>query len=220
MPQQHPDGIDAGAFHTDVLAVGNGRFFMVHELAFSRGHEFIDEVRALLGDELVVAYATNVELPVSRAVASYVFNSQVISLADGSMAIVAPADAREDGPSATFLQRVIDDGGPVRAVHYVDVRQSMHNGGGPACLRLRVPLSDEEANALSAGVLFDDALDAVLRAWVARHYRDRLVASDLADPALAREGMVALDELTRLLGMPSVYDFQGAPGGDALRSMC
>jgi succinylarginine dihydrolase len=83
-----------------------------------------------------------------------------------------------------------------------------------------VPLSDEEANALSAGVLLDDALDAALRAWVARHYRDRLVASDLADPALAREGMVALDELTQLLGMPSVYDFQGAAGGDAPRSMC
>jgi succinylarginine dihydrolase len=128
------------------------------------------------------------------------------------MAIVAPEDSREDPYACAFLARVVASGGPVRAVHYIDVRQSMHNGGGPACLRLRVPLTDEEARSLGAGVLLDDALDETLCAWVDRHYRDRLVAHDLADPALARECMTALDELTRILRLGSVYDFQLGQG--------
>jgi succinylarginine dihydrolase len=207
-PQQHPDGIDAGAFHTDVLAVGCGRFFMFHELAFVDDTRLVDELRRTLGDDLFVVRATTGELPPESAVAAYPFNSQVLALDDGTMAIVAPEDSREDPYASAFLARVVASGGPVRAVHYIDVRQSMHNGGGPACLRLRVPLTDEEARSLGAGVLLDDALHDTLCAWVDRHYRDRLVAQDLADPALAREGMTALDELTRILRLGSVYDFQ------------
>ena len=84
----------------------------------------------------------------------------------------------------------------------------MHNGGGPACLRLRVPLTGDEADALGAKVRLTDPLLDALGAWVDRHYRDRLVAADLADPALAREGMRALDELTHLLELGSIYDYQ------------
>jgi succinylarginine dihydrolase len=126
------------------------------------------------------------------------------------MAILAPEDSQEDPSARAFLERVVATGGPVRAVHYVDVRQSMRNGGGPACLRLRVQLTDDETRALSANVVLDDALYGALCRWVDRHYRDRLLAQDLADPQLAREGMRALDELTQLLRLGSVYDFQRA----------
>jgi len=209
-PQQHPDGIDEGAFHTDVMAVGNGRFLMLHELAFVDDARLVDDLRRLLGEELFVVRATSTELPPDRAVAAYPFNSQVLTLEDGSMVIVAPEDSREDPHARAFLERVVAAGGPVRAVHYMDVRQSMHNGGGPACLRLRVPLEDTEARALSARVLLDDALHDALCAWVDRRYRDKLLPGDLADPQLAREGMTALDELTSILGVGSVYDFQRA----------
>jgi succinylarginine dihydrolase len=207
-PQQHPDGIDSGAFHTDVMAVGNGRLLMLHELAFADDARLVDELRALLGDELFVVRAATGELPPESAVAAYPFNSQVLALPDGTMAIVAPEDSREDPYARAFLERVVASGGPVRAVHYIDVRQSMHNGGGPACLRLRVALSPDEERALGAGVLVDDALHEALGAWIDRHYRDRLVPGDLADPALVRECMTALDELTRLLRLGAVYDFQ------------
>jgi succinylarginine dihydrolase len=211
-PRQHPEGIDAGAFHTDVLAVGNGRFLMIHELAFADSAAVLEGLTTLLGDELFVARATRDELPVERAVAAYPFNSQVLTLPDGSMAILAPEDAREDPHARQFLDGVAAAGGPVRAVHYIDVRQSMHNGGGPACLRLRVPLDAEEEQAVRAGarVMLDAALADELAAWVDRHYRDRLLPADLADPALAREGMRALDELTGILRLGSVYDFQRA----------
>jgi succinylarginine dihydrolase len=209
-PQQHPKGIDDGAFHTDVMAVGTNQFLMMHELAFVDGERLADELRRVLGDELFIVRATSQELPPESAVAAYPFNSQVLVLADGTMEIVAPEDAREDPSARAFLERVAASGGPVRAVHYVEVRQSMHNGGGPACLRLRVPLMEEEERALGARILLDDALHDALQAWIERHYRDRLVPQDLGDPALAREGMRALDELTQVLQLGAVYDFQRA----------
>ena len=207
-PQQHPEGIDAGAFHTDVMAVGSGRFLMLHELAFADDAALLTELRRRLGDELVVVTASSAELPPDRAVEAYPFNSQVLELADRSMVIVAPEDSREDAQARAFLERVVAGGGPVEAVHYLDVRQSMHNGGGPACLRLRVPLTEQEVQAVSATVVYSESLHRSLTRWVEKHYRDRLLPADLSDPALARENMTALDELTGILRLGSVYDFQ------------
>lgn len=208
LAQQHPEGIDAGAFHTDVMAVGNGRFFMLHELAFAGAGAVVARLRELLGDELRVEVAVDRELSVGDAVAAYPFNSQVLTLPDGSMAILAPIESEESPRARAFLERVVAADNPVARIHYLDLRESMKNGGGPACLRQRVPLTDAEVGRITARVIFTEELDADLAAWVARHYRDRLAPADLADPALARESMTALDELTRLLSLGPVYDFQ------------
>jgi succinylarginine dihydrolase len=208
LPQQDPAGIDAGAFHTDVLAVGHRSFLMLHELAFADGPALMAQLRALLGDELSLVLATDAELPVADAVAAYPFNSMVVTLPSGKMAVLAPIESRDTPAARRFLDRVVATENPVASVHYLDVGQSMNNGGGPACLRLRVPLSDEEAEAVRAAVFYTPERGAAWEAWVTRHYRDRLTAADLADPALWREVMTALDELTQLLGLPSLYPFQ------------
>ena len=208
--QQHPEGIDGGAFHTDVLAVGTGSLLLVHELAFVGLTELIARLYELCGDELVIEIATEDELPLGDAVSAYPFNSQLLELPDGKRVIVAPEDSRENPRAKAFLDRVVEGEGDVRAVHYLDVRESMHNGGGPACLRLRVAMTDAEHAALGGRVTFDAALDQALVAWVEKHYRDRLLPRDLADPALHREVMTALDELTRILELGTVYDFQDA----------
>jgi succinylarginine dihydrolase len=199
--QQHPDGIDAGAFHTDVLAVGNEGFLMLHELAFTEQPELLARLRAALGPELRVEVATEAELPVADAVAAYPFNSQALTLRDGTMTILAPIESQENAAARGFLERVVAGDNPVTSVHYLDLRQSMHNGGGPACLRQRVVLTAAERAAVTARVFFDDALGDELEAWVRRHYRDRLSPKDLADPALAREAMTAQDELMGILGL-------------------
>jgi succinylarginine dihydrolase len=209
-PQQHPEGIDAGAFHTDVLAVGNGAFLMLHELAFLDWSALERRLRVLLGDELAIERVTNADLAVADAVKRYPFNSQVLTLPDGYMAIIAPADAEAHPGCRALFDRVLAGANPVRAVHYLDVRQSMDNGGGPACLRLRVPLTSDEVSAVRARVFVDDPLLSELDGWVRRSYRDRLAVGDLADPQLWREGMTALDELTGILRLGSVYDFQRA----------
>jgi succinylarginine dihydrolase len=207
-PRQHPAGIDAGAFHTDVLAVGHGRFLMLHELAFVDPERLLDRLRELLGDRLRTVVATDRELPVADAVSAYPFNSQLLELPGGALAVLAPEESRDNPRARAFLERVAAVDDPVVRVHYRDVNQSMDNGGGPACLRLRVPLTDDEVRAVRANVFFSPDLHARLVAWVERHYRDRLVPSDLRDPALAREGLAALDELTGILGLGPVYDFQ------------
>jgi succinylarginine dihydrolase len=207
-PQQDPAGIDAGAFHTDVLAVGNDGFFMLHERAFLEPEALLRTLRAKLAEGFTCALATEPELPAEVAVSAYPFNSQVLTLPGGSMAIVAPIESRESEAARRFLERVLAEDNPVKAVHYLDVRQSMQNGGGPACLRQRIRLTDEERAAITANVFFTPELHQALSAWVTRHYRDRLTSADLADPALAREGMAALDELTGILGVGSIYEFQ------------
>ncbi|ATB31008.1 N-succinylarginine dihydrolase [Melittangium boletus] len=208
LPQQAPEGIDAGAFHTDVLAVGNGGFLMLHELAFVDAPGLLRTLRERLGEGFTYALATQEELPAKDAVKAYPFNSQVLTLPDGTMAIVAPEESRETEPARRFLERVVAENNPVKQVHYLDVRQSMNNGGGPACLRQRVWLTDTERAAVKANVFYTPELHTTLAAWVTKHYREDLRAQDLGDPQLARETLTALDELTRLLRLGSVYDFQ------------
>jgi succinylarginine dihydrolase len=207
--QQHPAGIDAGAFHSDVLAVGTGSFFMLHELAFVDGERLLGELRARLGAELTLLVASEDELPVADAVGCYPFNSELLPLPSGGLAILAPRESEANPRARAFLERVLAEAELVESVVYVDVNDSMQNGGGPACLRLRVQLDAEEQRLLPDRIFFDAARHATLTAWVERHYRDRLSIDELRDPALLDDSRRALDELTGLLGLgSSVYDFQ------------
>ena len=207
--QQHPDAIDAGVFHNDVIAVGQGRTLLAHEDAWAD----TPGVLAALADRVDGFRAdvvTRDELPVGDAVSTYLFNSQLLEGDDGGLTLVAPAEVREHPRAAAVLQRWTAPGGPLAESLVFDLRQSMRNGGGPACLRLRVPLTREERAAVKARVWLDDALAADLAAWIRRNYRDRLVPADLADPSLLDESRRALDELTRLLALPPLYAFQRA----------
>jgi len=206
--QQHPRGIDAGAFHTDVLGVSCDSFLMMHEIAFLDGPAVTQRLRGLMGSAFSVEVATEDEFPLPDAVSSYAFNSALVSLDNGTIMVLAPEESRENPRARAFLERVLESNNPVKRVEYFNLRQSMHNGGGPACLRLRVQLSDPEVAALGARMLFSAVLDDELVAWVKRHYRDRLLPGDLRDPKLARESFTALDELTRILRLGSIYDFQ------------
>jgi succinylarginine dihydrolase len=191
-----------------VLSVGNQGFLMLHEKAFANPGELLAQLRDLLGPEFVYVLAREKELSAKAAVAAYPFNSQVLELSDGSMAIVAPRESQASRPARSFLERVVAEENPVRSIHYLDLRQSMKNGGGPACLRLRIWLTEEEVSAISGNVLYTPELHRQLEQWIRQHYRDRLVPGDLRDPALARESMTALDELSRLLQLGNIYDFQ------------
>jgi succinylarginine dihydrolase len=209
LARQHPAGVDAGGFHTDVLAVGQGSFLLAHEYAFEDPAALAARVGERLGPGAEVRLVTGAELPVEVAVRNYPFNSQLLPLPSGKLAIVAPAECEAEPACRRLFDGLAAECGPVERVVYADVRQSMQNGGGPACLRLRVPLTGEELGALAGRTLVDEALLGELEAWVKRHYREQLSGDDLADPALARESMAALDELTSLLHIGPIYDFQG-----------
>jgi len=206
---QNPAVIDQGVFHNDVIAVGNGNVLFYHEQAFADEAAVLGRLRVAMdsvGAHLAPLRVDSRDVPVADAVASYLFNSQLLSKRDGSMALVIPHECRDNQAVSRYLERLVADAGPIDELIEFDLRQSMRNGGGPACLRLRVALTDAEAQAMHQGVIMTQALYAQLVAWVEAHYRDRLEPADLADPQLALECALALEELMHLLDLPGLYD--------------
>ena len=145
---------------------------------------------------------------VDDAVRSYLFNSQLLSRPDGSMLLIVPQECQANERVWAYLQSLTSSGGLIREVKVFDLKQSMQNGGGPACLRLRVALNETELAAVNPGVIMTAPLYGSLTAWVEKHYRDRLSETDLADPQLLLECRTALDELTQILKLGAVYPFQ------------
>ncbi|MGL4315483.1 MAG: N-succinylarginine dihydrolase [Pseudomonas sp.] len=209
--QQNPSVIDQGVFHNDVIAVGNGEVLFYHQDAFLDTEKMLAE----LGDKLArrggnfqAVCVPRDAVSVEDAVRSYLFNSQLLTRADGNMLLIVPEECRNNANVWNYLQQLTSSNGPIREVKVFDLKQSMQNGGGPACLRLRVALKEQELAAVNPGVVMTASLYDTLNVWVDKHYRDRLAESDLADPQLLVECRTALDELTQILKLGAVYPFQ------------
>lgn len=205
--QQNPLVIDQGVFHNDVIAVSNRQVLFCHEQAFVHQSALLHA----LGDR--VPGFMPIEVPteavsVQDAVATYLFNSQLLSRDDGSMMLVLPQESQNHPGVWRYLNQLVAEDNPISELRVFDLRESMANGGGPACLRLRVVLTPEEQRAVNPAVMMNDTLFNTLNDWVDRYYRDRLTQADLVDPQLLREGREALDALTRILQLGSVYPFQ------------
>lgn len=209
--QQNPAVIDQGVFHNDVIAVGNGQVLFHHQDAFVDTPAVLGELAAKLaarGGQLQAIGVPRAEVSVDDAVRSYLFNSQLLSGPGESMSLVVPQECQDNPRVHAYLQQLTQSGGPITQVQVFDLKQSMRNGGGPACLRLRVALNETELAAVNPGVIMTPALYARLTQWVDRHYRDRLCERDLVDPLLLDECRTALDELTAILALGAVYPFQ------------
>ncbi|GAA0347274.1 N-succinylarginine dihydrolase [Bowmanella denitrificans] len=207
--QQNPDVIDQGVFHNDVIAVGNRNVLFYHEQAFFNTQSALDEIQRKYGEEkLHFIQVDTQDVSVEDAVKTYLFNTQIISLPNDEMAIIAPTECQENPAVSRYLDKLLTLGTPIKQVHFFDVKQSMRNGGGPACLRLRVALTDQEVDAVNPNTLINDSLFSRLNQWVDKHYRDELTFDDLRDPQLLTESRSALDELTQIMKLGSVYPFQ------------
>ncbi|MEN5168407.1 N-succinylarginine dihydrolase [Brevundimonas pondensis] len=212
LAQQSRAAIDGGTFHNDVVCVGALDTLFFHELAF----EDTDATKAAIrraADGLFEPQFVEVsaaDLPLADAISSYLFNSMLIQIpGEDRLTLICPTETRDNARSHAVAERIAASNGPIGRVEYVDVRQSMRNGGGPACLRLRVVLAEDELAATNPAMRLTDELHGALSVWGARWYRDSLTAHDLADPALLDETRGALDELTGILGLGTdFYPFQ------------
>ena len=206
--RQSPAAIDAGAFHNDVVSVVNETVVLAHQQAFDDPAAVagqLDQRRPAGSPPLTWVEVPAEAVPLDDAISSYLFNSQLVTLPDGSMTLIAPAEVDETPSTAAWLAgAVADPANPIASVHTLDLRESMRNGGGPACLRLRVVLTGEERAAVAGRVLVDHGLLDELERWVGRHYRDELAPPDLADPSLVEESDRALGELYDLLDLPGL----------------
>lgn len=208
--QQNPDVIDQGVFHNDVIAVGNRNTLFCHQEAFLNPHDVYEQLNQAMQDKFNIIEVPSSLVSVQDAVSSYLFNSQLLTI-NSKTTLVIPEECRHNPAVWGYLEGLVASKMPVDALKVFDLKQSMSNGGGPACLRLRVVLNSSELAATNENTLMNDALYNRLCAWVEQHYRDRLTEHDLADPALLDESRQALDELTHILKLGSVYPFQRTP---------
>jgi succinylarginine dihydrolase len=181
--EQSEEAIAAGAFHNDVVAVANENVLFAHELAFADRNAVLAFCeKRLPGFELVEVPSADV--PIGDAIASYLFNAQLVSPPDGEMTLVVPTEARETPTVWAWLEKHVSGNGPIRRVEVVDVRQSMANGGGPACLRLRV-VADPET--VDPRFMVDDAKLDRLSEVVRRNWPVEIDTVDLQKPALVKD---------------------------------
>ena len=202
--RQSRTAIDSGAFHNDVVCVGTLDTLFFHEHAFEDTERVLAALRQAAGDmfELKPVMVPDSEVPLADAVSSYLFNSQLLQMpGQDRLVLNAPLETQETPSTAAFSEAMVAGNGPIGRVNYVDVRQSMRNGGGPACLRLRVVMTEDEINACHQGVLMDDDSIDELQAVVRETYRESLAPSDLADTAFAEECRLAREAILDVLDL-------------------
>ena len=199
--QQAEIAIAAGAFHNDVVAVANERVLFTHELAFERPEVLYNAIRDQMPDaEIVIVPADKVSL--EDAIKSYLFNAQLVTLPGAAgMALILPTEARENEAVWSYLTELVAGNGPIRQLCPVDVRQSMANGGGPACLRLRVVADPETVD--QRFIATHDRLDRIAAA-VTDYWPEAIDPGQLSDRELvnvinkARNRLLAICELSGL----------------------
>lgn len=205
MVQQSPSMIDQGVFHNDVIAMNTNRLLIAQEGAFVDEHKFISQLERIIEEGFHYISISESELPIFDAVGTYLYNSQLLEMQNGEYILIAPSECEHHPKVGAVLARLVEQERVVSKVHYVNVRESMRNGGGPACLRLRVVMTPEESAAIHQGIIMSEALADRLEGWVKRHYRDRLLPSDLCDPRLIPELEAAYAELEEILDLPGLY---------------
>ena len=188
--EQNPAAIEAGAFHNDVVAVANEQLLFAHAEAFADRQAAYDAIRAAFPTLQVVEVPAEA-VSLDEAIATYLFNSQLVTLPDGSMELVAPTEA--DTPAVrAWMGSAVGGNHPIARVRFVDVRQSMSNGGGPACLRLRVVA---DPATVDPRFLLDEAKAVRIAKVIDEHWPEHIAPQDIGDPALAaavRDARLAL----------------------------
>ena len=199
--EQSEAAIAAGAFHNDVVAVANERVLFAHEQAFADKERFYADLRERMPEvEIVEVPAARVSL--ADAVGSYLFNAQLVTPAEGGMTLILPEEARENAAVWRWLQEMVAGNGPIRRLEVVDVRQSMANGGGPACLRLRVVA---DPASIDPRFLVDNARLDLIASVVEHYWPEEIAPAAIADPALvgaierAREALLEALDIVELI---------------------
>ena len=196
--RQSDSAIQGGAFHNDVVAVANEHVLFTHETAFEDRDAAHAEIRAAFpAVEIVEVPASAVSLP--DAIKSYLFNAQLVSLPDGGgMGLVLPTEAQDTPAVWNWLEAHVAGNGPIRRLLPVNVRQSMANGGGPACLRLRVVA---DPATVDPRFIADDAKLDRIADVVAKHWPEAIAPGDLASATLAGDVRAARAALLETLDL-------------------
>ena len=207
--KQNEQAINAGSFHNDIVSLANEEVFIFHQEAFADRvelerilHHLKDHVKGFHPIEIL-----SEDISLDDIVSSYLLNSQLITIKNSEMMMLLPEEVQNHSNCMRWLEE-IKSSSPIKHIEFVDIRQSMMNGGGPACLRFKITVNNNEFNQINEKFLLTPKKLMDLRALVTKHYRDKLNPADLVDNNLVQESYRFLDELTQLLDLGNVYDFQ------------
>lgn len=198
--QQHPRAIDAGVFHNDVIATSCDHILLHHEFAFLDGEAELtrleSEFEKSCGQSLLRIVVSESELPIADAVRSYLFNSQLVrrnrdsgdSSTTPSYVLICPHHCEEVPNAAKLISSwIASPEVPIDEVRFVRLSESMANGGGPACLRLRMMLDPEEIASLSSKYRLTNGLFDRLSAAIEKCYPKSLSSKDFCNPDFVTE---------------------------------
>ena len=195
--EQNPAAIEAGAFHNDVVAVANEKVLFTHDQAFADQIDAYEAIRAVFPDLHVVEVPES-QVTLEEAIRTYLFNAQLVTLPTGEMALVVPSECQESASVWSWCERMLASNGPIRHVIPVDVRQSMANGGGPACLRLRVVA---DPATVDARFLLDEAKAERIEAGIAQMWPETIQPDEIGTEALAAKVIEAREALLAVLSL-------------------
>ena len=207
--KQNEQAINSGSFHNDIVSLANEEVFIFHQEAFADRvelervlHQLKDHVKGFHPIEIL-----SKDISLDDLVSSYLLNSQLITVKNNEMMMLLPEEVQNHGNCMKWLEE-IKSSSPIKRLEFVDIHQSMMNGGGPACLRFKAVVNSDELDKINKKFLLSPEKLINLRALVSKHYRDRINPDDLLDIKLMEESYLFLDELTQLLGIGSIYSFQ------------
>ena len=195
--EQNPAAIEAGAFHNDVVAVANEKVLFTHDRAFADQIDAYEAIRAVFPDLHVVEVPES-QVTLEEAIRTYLFNAQLVTLPTGEMALVVPSECQESASVWSWCERMLASNGPIRHVIPVDVRQSMANGGGPACLRLRVVA---DPATVDARFMLDEAKAERIEAVIAQMWPETIQPDEIGTEALAAKVIEAREALLAVLSL-------------------
>ena len=207
--KQNEQAIHSGSFHNDIVSLANEEVFIFHQEAFADRvelervlHQLKDHVKGFHPIEIL-----SKDISLDDLVSSYLLNSQLITVKNNEMMMLLPEEVQNHGNCMKWLEE-IKSSSPIKRLEFVDIHQSMMNGGGPACLRFKAVVNIDELDKINKKFLLSPEKLINLRALVSKHFRDRINPDDLLDIKLMEESYLFLDELTQLLGIGSIYSFQ------------
>jgi succinylarginine dihydrolase len=203
--EQSAHCIQKGVFHNDVIATGNNHLYLYHETAYENSNLVIAEIIDSLKEQnikIIFKKILEKEISLKTAIDTYLFNSQIVISPTFNNCLIAPIECKENPQVFDYINCLIYDPNiPIDHVEYVDLRESMRNGGGPACLRLRIPLNKTESRAIHQGVLFNDDLYGNIKACITQHYSEKLCLKDFTDTQFIKDLKKTYREIYDILGL-------------------
>jgi len=204
---QNPEAIDAGVFHNDVISTANENLFFFHEKTFYNQNKTIEEINSayykITGKHLCLVEVSQKEINLSEVVRTYLFNSQILSLPNSdAMMLIAPIECQRSEVVNDYIKKMLADyKNPIEKVQYLDLTQSMKNGGGPACLRLRIVMNDSQLQAINQKLIFNEDLYQKLKQLISTYYPDSLSLKDLLSQKTLDKIEICFDKYEELFAL-------------------